>query len=91
MDIEYFFDKATLWEINNIIENIPYLDRNLWESQRIIAYISAQAASKKRIEMRDIIKFKWDDNILEAAASGDIEISNEEIERLKKLAEKWQG
>jgi hypothetical protein len=34
-------DNCTDWELNNLIENIPYLDRNLWESSRLNSYVTA--------------------------------------------------
>ena len=39
-----------LWEINDIIQLLPYLDRNLWETSRLNAYVTAQVNSRKTIK-----------------------------------------
>jgi len=41
MDVAYFLDVCTDWEINDVLDNLAYLDRNLWESQRLNAFITA--------------------------------------------------
>lgn len=87
MDIEYFMDKCTTWEINDIIINIPFLDRNMWETSRLNAFVTAKVGGAKNIDFKDICKFKWEEEIKQAS---DYEISNEEIERLKKLSKQWE-
>ena len=85
-------DKCTDWEVNDLIENIPYLDRNLWEGNRLNAYVSAQANCKHKIKFQDVCKFKWEEqedknDVVEPMEQ---EISNEDIERLKKLSQEWE-
>lgn len=60
VSIEYFMDQMPVWEINDLIANIPYLDRNLWESSRLQLFAQAQTHSTKQIEITDLLKFKWD-------------------------------
>jgi len=60
MDIHYFMDMCTDWELYNIVDNLPNLDRNLWESSRLIAYVVAQVNSKKKLTFQDICSFKWE-------------------------------
>ena len=67
------------YEVNDIISCLQYSDVNLWESNRINGYIFAQSNSKKKLSPQDIIKFPWDEVELEK----NIEISNEDIQRLK--------
>lgn len=88
LDIPYFMDICQEWEINDILENIPYTDRNLWESQRLNAYITAQANSTKKLQMKDICKFKWEEET--SVEEKEIEITNDEIKRLKELSKKWE-
>lgn len=92
MELSYFMDECTYWEINDIIDYLPYLDRNLWESQRLGAYITAQINSKRKLTQQDICKFPWDEKNIEdfVKKEVDIEIGNEDIERLKKLAQQWE-
>ena len=76
-------DSLTEWEINDIVENLHYLDRNLWEACRLNTYVVAQSNSTKKLTMQDIAKFKWEETSQEKS---NIEISNEDIQRLKEKA-----
>ena len=83
-------DKCNVWELNDLVEYLPYTDRNLWETQRLLGFIDAQAHSTKKLSFQDICKFKWeneDDN----EEVHNIEISNEDIERLKNLSRQCEG
>lgn len=77
-------DEMTDWEINDIMENIPSLDRNMWESSRLIAYLIASVNSKNKLSMQDICRFKWEEDKKEEQHN--TEISTEEINRLKQKA-----
>lgn len=83
VSVEYFMDTMTEWEINDIIDNLPYLDRNMWEACRLSAWITIQANSRDEVAMQDVLKFKWDDA---SVSTKEIEISNEDIERLREKA-----
>lgn len=83
VSVEYFMDTMTEWEINDIIENLPFLDRNMWEACRLKAWITIQANSTDDVAMQDVLKFKWDE---ESVESKEIEISNEDIARLREKA-----
>ncbi len=80
-------DMCTDWELYNIVDNLPNLDRSLWESSRLIAYVVAQVNSKKKLRFKDICSFKWEesDNL-----EPQIEISNDDIDKLKELSKKWE-
>ena len=78
------------YEVRDILENIPYLDRNSWEQCRYKMFANVQMNSTKQIKATDLIKFPWD-NITDEVA--DTTISDNEIERLKnkaKLIQKTQ-
>ena len=64
------------YEVNTIIENLPYLDRSSWEQHRFQVYTSVQMNSKKKINPTDIMKFAWDDK-------EDTSITITDIERLR--------
>lgn len=85
-------DKCTEWELNDLIDNIPYLDRNLWDSQRLNAYITAQVNSRKKLTQQDICKFKWDEKNVEEFVKDEssTQITNDDINRLKNLAKQWE-
>lgn len=78
-------DACQIWEINDIVENLPYLDRMSWEQTRLLAYIGAQTHSTKKLDITDIIQFKWDEK-----QQKNIEISNSDIQRLKNKSEMLQ-
>ena len=85
-------DECTIWEINNIIENLPFVDRNLWETARLNAYVVAQVNSKRKITQQDICKFKWEDKTaFVKKEETNYEISTEDINRLKKLSTKFEN
>lgn len=68
------------------------MDRNLWETARLNAYVVAQVNSRKRITQQDICKFKWEDkNSFVKKDESNYEISTEEINRLKELSTKFEG
>lgn len=89
---DYFMDKCNEWELNDIIDNIPYLDRNLWDSQRLNAYITAQVNSKKKLTQQDICKFKWDEKNIEDFVRDEKAtiMTQDDIDRLKALSRQWE-
>lgn len=80
-------DEMTFWEINDLIENLPYADRSTWEQARLNAYVVAQVNSKKKLKQQDILKFKWEDmSEMLKKEKHDTSISTAEIQRLKDLS-----
>ena len=84
-------DQMQDYEVNDIIENLPYLERNNWERSRFEAYVHCQTQTKKHIKPADLLKFPWENE----REKGDVEISNYDIQRLRSKAEqmkniKWQ-
>lgn len=86
-------DICSVWEINDIVENLPYLDRNLWESQRLNTYVLAQVNSKKHLTQQEIVKFKWEEDNSQdyVQPEHNYEISNDDIARLKQLSKQWEN
>lgn len=76
-------DEMQDYEVSYMVESIEYSDRNLWEMTRLIMYQNIQMNSKKTIDIKNVIKFKWDIEQEEVTQ----EISNSEIERLKARAD----
>lgn len=75
--IDYFLDEMQDYEVNTIIQYLPYLDRNSWEQNRFSIYANVQMNSKQKIKPTDILKFAWDNT------EEQITITSNEIERLK--------
>lgn len=92
MDVPYFMDQCTLWELNDMIDYIPYIDRSLWESQRLNAYATVQVNSRKKISQQDICQFKWEDKDIDEYVKDEskTKITDAEIQRLKNIAKQWE-
>lgn len=88
MSVEYFMDECTEWELNDIIDNVPFTDRNLWETTRLSSYINAKAHFKGIKNPQDICKFGWEEET--KREDKEIEISTEDINRLKMIAKQWE-
>ena len=54
-----------IYEINAAMKYSYYKHKDSWEQTRLIAFLIAQTNSKKHLELSDIIKFKWDEEIIE--------------------------
>ena len=67
------------------------MDRNLWETARLNAYVVAQVNSRKHLTQQDICKFKWEDKEAFVRKEDSIEISTQDINRLKELSTKFDG
>lgn len=84
-------DEMQDYEVNDILECLPYLERNDWERTRFLAYANCQINTKKKLKPNDILSFPWEKENKET------EISNDDIKRLRKKAaeikqiKKWQA
>ena len=84
MSIQYFMDEMMFYEIEDIIENIPYIDRISWEQCRLNTYLTAQIDHSK-VKMDDFLPLPWEKDERNSRQN----ITNEEIENLKKLEKLW--
>ena len=83
---EYFMDKMQPYEVETMIEAIPYADRPTWEQTRLKIFSTASMFSKNALSVTDIMRFKWD--ALETEP--DTEITQPEIDRLKQTAKSFE-
>lgn len=74
------------YEVNYLLQNIPYADKNSWEQIRFNVYSIAQMFSKKQLKPSDILKFEWDNPEIIGEESTNHEISNEDIKRLTEIS-----
>lgn len=58
---EYFRDRLLLTEFFDILDNIQFCDRSLWEAQRINSFITCQVNSRKKLKLQDIYKLPFDE------------------------------
>lgn len=82
ISVEYFMDELEGWEVNTLIELIPYADRNEWEMCRQQLYLTAQVNSKKKLKPKDIMSFVWEQPIKVKHEAP----TNEEINKARDMA-----
>ena len=57
---EYFLDSLQPYEVQNLLEAIPYADRPQWEQTRLKIFSTASMFSKSQLSVRDIMQFPWE-------------------------------
>lgn len=75
-------DEMQDYEVNDILEYLPFLDQPDWERTRLEMYTNVQINSKKKLEPTDILQFPWDTDY----STHDTSISDTDISRLKDKA-----
>ncbi len=83
---DYFLKELQPWEITNLIEAIPYADRNQWEQTRLKIFSTASMFSKNQLTVTDIMRFKWD----EEQGEPQTDITQTDIDRLKQQAKLFE-
>lgn len=73
-----------MYEAKSLLNYSYYKEQEQWEQTRLLAYITAQVNSSKKLKMTDIIKFNWDDNHKENKAKI---MDDSELQRLKAKAQ----
>ena len=81
-------DIMPIYEAELYLENSYLSSKENWEQTRLQLLVSAQANSKKRLKLQDILKFPWD------GKSDKKSIDKNGIERLeakaKEIEKQWQ-
>ena len=72
-----------MYELEPLITKIHKKNKESWEQTRLLAYITAQVNSTKKLKPTDIISFSWDNEVSDTA------ISNEDVQRLKNKAKQY--
>lgn len=83
---DYFLNELQPYEITNIIEALPYIDRNQWEQTRLKIFSTASMFSKNQLTVTDIMRFKWD----EEQGEPQQDITQTDIDRLKEQAKLFE-
>lgn len=73
-----------MYEIKAVMDYEYYAHKDGWEQARLVAYLIAQANSKKQLKQSDIMQFYWEKETPKASS-----ISNEEKERLRTKAQQY--
>ena len=81
-------DIMPIYEAELYLEHSYLSSKENWEQTRLQLLVSAQANSKKRLKLQDILKFPWD------GKGGKNAIEKKDIERLeakaKEIEKQWQ-
>lgn len=80
---QYVLDDMQMYEAQVAMKYGYYASKDVWEANRLTAYITAQVNSKRRMKVSDIVTFPWENKEEESNTS----ITKEDIERLKRKAE----
>lgn len=81
-------DNMQGYELNTIIQNIPYLDRNQKELDRYKLYVSVQSNSKKKVKIEEILSLPWDKENKNTGTKISQEEQRQMRERAKQLEHK---
>lgn len=81
-------DSLQEYEIEPIVQNIPFIEKGDWERTRFQSYCNLQKSSSKRISPQDLITFPWEneESSTEQINGNSEPLSKEDIERLKAQA-----
>ena len=72
------------YELAIICDSLHLRQKDSWEQARMLAYITAQVNSTKKLKPTDIIKFAWE-NVDEVAPISK-PLTKEDVERIKAKA-----
>lgn len=73
-------------EIQTLLKYDYYSVKDQWEQARLIAYMTAQVNSKRKLTFQDIVEFPWENEEDEEEVKP---ISQEEIKRLQEKAKEY--
>lgn len=57
--------KMTYLELDLMYDHMPFSDRPVWDTTRILALYSISPYCKKKIKIQDMFPLPWDDDIPE--------------------------
>lgn len=81
---QYVLDEMQMYEVQVAMKYGYYANKDVWEANRLTAYITAQVNSKRKLKVADIVSFPWEEK-----EASDTRISKADIERLQKQAETY--
>ena len=74
-----------MYELEPLVSSIYRKNKESWEQTRLLAYITAQVNSTRKLQPSDIVSFSWD----EETTTGETSISNDDVQRLKDKARQY--
>ena len=67
-----------LTELQDILDNIQFADRSLWEALRINSFITCQVNSRKKLKLTDVYRLPFDET------EDTEQFTKEDIEQMQK-------
>jgi hypothetical protein len=86
---QYVLDNMQMYEVRALLQYSYYRNRESWEQSRLIAYITAQTQSTKRIKPTDIMTFPWEKDV-HKQSNEEIEVSQKDIDALAEKAKQME-
>ena len=86
VSVEYFLDKMKPYELSIICNSLHLRTKENWEQARMMAYVTAQVNSKKRLKPTDIIKFAWEKQKETANTKPVKPLTISDVEQIKAMA-----
>lgn len=83
LDPKYVLDEISFYEIQALLKNQYYKEKEAWEQTRLLGFIIAKANGAKIKKAEDLMKFEWE--IKEKAAP--VFISEEKMEQYRNRAQ----
>jgi len=62
-----------LTELQDILDNIQFADRSIWEALRINSFITCQVNSRKKLKLTDVYRLPFDESEAEQMTKEDFE------------------
>lgn len=84
---KYVLDEIEIYEINSLIKHSYKRHKNQWEQARLISFLIAQTNSTKKLQLEDIIKFKWEKEQEEEEKRIENSVSLTDLEKMMRDAD----
>ena len=85
--MDYFLDKMKPYELSIICDSLHLRTKDSWEQARMVAYMTAQVNSKKKLKPTDIIEFAWENKASQHHQQKDnTPLTVEDVEHIKAMA-----
>ena len=81
---DYVLDRIQTYEIQALLNYNWLKSKDEWEQARLIAYVTAQCQSTKKLKITDIIDFPWEK---QEKTQKEIKVDKERIKKIQELAQ----
>ena len=82
----YVLDEMKMYEVRAVLDYGYLKDQESWEQTRLASYIMAQTHSSKKLKVKDIVKFPWENENGQRKSTPEV-MSDRDLDRLKSKAQ----